>query len=93
MKLIIFDVYGTLISTGTGSLDVVKRFWHYKIKISARKSFIYQYILRKEQCGKEDAVFAGDSYVDDVCGSGKVGTKSVLIDRKHCFCRDNSGCV
>lgn len=24
MKLIIFDAYGTLISTGTGSLDVVK---------------------------------------------------------------------
>ena len=25
MKLIIFDVYGTLISTGTGSLDAVKK--------------------------------------------------------------------
>ena len=25
MKLIIFDAYGTLISTGTGSLDAVKK--------------------------------------------------------------------
>ena len=33
MKLIIFDVYGTLISTVTGSLDAAKKFWHYKIKI------------------------------------------------------------
>lgn len=53
-------------------------------------SEFYQYILRKEKCGKEDAVFIGDSYVDDVCGPGKVGIKSVLIDRKHCFCRDKN---
>ena len=53
-------------------------------------SEFYQYILRKEKCGKEDAVFIDDSYVDDVCGPGKVGIKSVLIDRKHCFCRDKN---
>ena len=46
----------------------------------------YHYILRKEKCKKEDAVFVGDSYVDDVCGPGKAGIKSILIDRKHNFC-------
>lgn len=46
----------------------------------------YHYILRKEKCNKEDAVFVGDSYVDDICGPGKVGMKSILIDRKHNFC-------
>ena len=46
----------------------------------------YQYILRKEKCRKEDAVFVGDSYVDDICGPGRVGIKTILIDRKHSFC-------
>lgn len=50
----------------------------------------YQYILEKEKCGKEDAVFVGDSYVDDICGPGRVGIKSILIDRKHSFrCGEN----
>lgn len=50
----------------------------------------YQYILEKEKCGKEDAVFVGDSYVDDICGPGRVGIKSILIDRKHSFrCAEN----
>ena len=46
----------------------------------------YHYILRKEGCNKEDVVFVGDSYVDDICGPGKIGMKSILIDRKHNFC-------
>ena len=46
----------------------------------------YRYILRKEKCKKEDAIFVGDSYVDDICGPGKTGIKAILIDRKHNFC-------
>ena len=46
----------------------------------------YQYILREEKCSSEDAVFVGDSYVDDICGPGDVGIKAILIDRKHNFC-------
>ena len=50
----------------------------------------YQYILEKEKCSNEDAVFVGDSYVDDVCGPGRVGIRSILIDRKHSFhCEEN----
>lgn len=45
----------------------------------------YQYILREENCDKEDAVFVGDSYLDDVYGPYQVGIKSILIDRKHRF--------
>ena len=52
----------------------------------------YHYILRKEECNKEDAVFVGDSYVDDICGPGRVGIKSILIDRKHSFCSDKKEC-
>lgn len=46
----------------------------------------YHYILRKEECNKKEAVFIGDSYIDDVCGPSQVGIKSILIDRKHTFC-------
>lgn len=52
----------------------------------------YHYILRKEDCSKEDAVFIGDSYVDDICGPSKVGIKSILIDRKHNFCSEKKEC-
>lgn len=48
--------------------------------------------FRKEDCSKEDAVFVGDSYVDDICGLGRVGIKSILIDRKHNFCSDKKEC-
>ncbi len=46
----------------------------------------YHYILRKEKCNKEDVLFVGDSYIDDICGPSRVGIKSILIDRKHSFC-------
>lgn len=50
----------------------------------------YHYILRKEKCSEEEAIFVGDSYVDDVCGPNQVGIKSILIDRKHKFyCEEN----
>lgn len=48
-------------------------------------SYFYHYILQKEKCNKEDAIFVGDSYVDDIWGPSKVGIKSILIDRKHDF--------
>lgn len=43
----------------------------------------YQYILQKERCKAEDAVFIGDSLVDDVAGPQKLGMDTVLVDRKN----------
>lgn len=45
----------------------------------------YRYILEKEKCKADSAVFVGDSYIDDVYGPGLVGIKSILIDRKRSF--------
>lgn len=43
----------------------------------------YQYILRCEACKNEEAVFIGDSLVDDVLGSQKVGLTTVWVNRKN----------
>ena len=41
-KCIIFDVYGTLISTGTGSVDATQKiFGKYKLKYSAQEIYAY----------------------------------------------------
>ena len=42
----------------------------------------YHAILRAENCHAEDAVFIGDSPVDDVMGPKACGIATVLIDRK-----------
>lgn len=42
----------------------------------------YEYILKHENCTPEDAVFIGDSIVDDVAGPQSVGITTVLVDRK-----------
>jgi len=41
----------------------------------------YQYILQEEACRDEDAVFIGDSLIDDVEGPQSVGITAVLVDR------------
>ena len=41
----------------------------------------YQYILQGEDCREEDAVFIGDSLIDDVEGPQSVGITAVLVDR------------
>lgn len=45
----------------------------------------YQYILEREAYEAENAVFIGDSLVDDVYGPKQIGLKTVLVDRleKH----------
>lgn len=45
----------------------------------------YQYILQAEGYKAEDAVFIGDSLVDDVEGPQSVGLTTVLVDRDSKF--------
>ena len=45
----------------------------------------YQYILQEEGCKAEDAVFIGDSLLDDVEGPQSVGLTTVLVDRDSKF--------
>ena len=53
----------------------------------------YKFILKKENCGDESAIFVGDSYIDDVYGPSLVGIKSILIDRKKNFQQVPGGVV
>ena len=41
----------------------------------------YQYILRREGCGPEDAVFIGDSLTDDIAGPKRLGIATVWVNR------------
>ncbi len=50
----------------------------------------YLYILEQEKCRAEEAVFIGDSYLDDVYGPTQVGMKAILLKRKQYFyCEEN----
>lgn len=50
-------------------------------KYKPAKAF-YEYILAHENCTREEAVFIGDSLIDDVEGPQSVGITTVLVDRK-----------
>ncbi len=50
----------------------------------------YQYILQKEGCKVEDAVFVGDSMVDDVAGPQRLGLDTILVDRKKKYCESDT---
>lgn len=42
----------------------------------------YETILRETGWNKEDCLFVGDSYTDDVFGPKRIGMKAVLLDRE-----------
>ena len=41
----------------------------------------FQYILQQEECEAGEAVFIGDSLIDDIMGPQSIGITSVLVDR------------
>lgn len=43
----------------------------------------YKYILSCERCSSKDAVFIGDSLLDDIYGPQTVGISTILVDRGH----------
>ena len=151
-KLLIFDVYGTLISTGNGSIEAVRKILALQDKEIDAKEFysvwkrfhrlhmdkanegnfvteeeIFVQDLKrlyedygigrdynsdvkfmldslvgrvtfedsKETLNKlrENAVFIGDSLVDDVYGPRQAGLKTVLIDRAKKYDKDKSEIV
>ena len=49
----------------------------------------YKYILESENCSAENAVFIGDSLMDDIFGPQQLGIKTVLIDRKNKYIIEN----
>lgn len=53
----------------------------------------YQYILEHEGYEVENAIFIGDSLLDDVYGPKQVGLKTVLIDRSKKYDKDKSEIV
>lgn len=53
-------------------------------KYKPAKEF-YQYILQCEKCTPDEAVFIGDSLLDDVEGPKSVGITAILVDRKKKF--------
>jgi len=58
-------------------------------KYKPAKEF-YEYILQSENCRVDEAVFIGDSLVDDVWGPQKVGMTTVLVDRKNQYKQGDS---
>lgn len=56
-------------------------------------SDFYQYILEREAYEACNAVFIGDSLVDDVYGPKQVGLKTVLVDRFGKYNEDKSEIV
>lgn len=50
-------------------------------KYKPAKAF-YEYILEHENCTPDEAVFIGDSLIDDVAGPKSVGITTVLVDKK-----------
>lgn len=53
-------------------------------KYKPAKAF-YEYILEHEKCTPDEAIFVGDSLVDDVAGPQSVGITTILVDRKMKF--------
>ncbi len=41
--------------------------------------------MDSEGVSAKEALFIGDSYVDDVWGPMQIGMKAILVDRKHSF--------
>ena len=58
-------------------------------KYKPAKEF-YEYILQREGCRAEEAVFIGDSLVDDILGPSKAGLTTVLVDRKKQYKQGDS---
>ena len=52
----------------------------------------YQYILQAEGYKAEDAVFIGDSLVDDIEGPQRVGITTILVDRNEQFIQTGDVC-
>lgn len=94
IKYIIFDAYGTLISTGTGSIDATIKiledknvnikniFTSESMQIYKPKPEFYKKILDKMRAGINEVLFVGDSLIDDVLGPQKLGIKTCWINRK-----------
>ena len=53
----------------------------------------YRAILRLEGCTAEEAVFIGDSLVDDVYGPANIGMDAVLVDRTNKYDGTQPGAV
>ncbi|MDE5670244.1 MAG: HAD family hydrolase [Eubacterium sp.] len=49
----------------------------------------YKYILKSENCNAENAVFIGDSLIDDIFGPKQLEIKTVLIDRNNKYNLEN----
>ena len=88
-KAIIFDVYGTLISTGNGSVtaagEILKKInvdMDAKVFYKKWKEFHKQQMNEMTEFVTEEVVFIGDSLSEDVKEPQSVGIYSVLLDRK-----------
>ena len=75
------DTEPLLVNLKNNGLEVDAVYTSEMIQKYKPAQMFYQYILQGEDCREEDAVFIGDSLIDDVEGPQSVGITAVLVDR------------
>ena len=79
------DTEPLLVNLNNNGLEVDAVYTSEMIQKYKPDPMFYQYILQEEGCKAEDAVFIGDSLLDDVEGPQSVGLTTVLVDRDSKF--------
>lgn len=77
------DTYPLIKNMEDNNLSVHKVYTSEIIKTYKPDTKFYEYILKNEGYKANEAVFIGDSLLDDIFGPSKLGITTVLIDRKN----------
>ena len=77
------DTFPLLVNLKYNDLSVHKVYTSEMIKTYKPDSKFYEYILHQENVDASEAVFIGDSTLDDVIGPSALGITTVLIHRNN----------
>lgn len=86
------DTEPLLVNMGSSGLEVDKVYTSEMIQQYKPSPSFYQYILQEEDCNADEAVFIGDSLIDDVAGPQSLGITAVLVDRDSKYSKTSGVC-
>ena len=86
------DTEPLLVNLKNNGLEVDAVYTSEMIQKYKPTQMFYQYILQEEGYKAEDAVFIGDSLVDDVEGPQRVEITTILVDRNEQFIQTGDVC-